>query len=90
MIAAGTAHKAGPEGEARHGINLADAVGAAGVPHLIYVSGAGAERPTGVPPAPPAARMASAIRTVPKVVPSAAGRVAPHGAACQIFLLAAP
>jgi uncharacterized protein YbjT (DUF2867 family) len=49
VFAAGTAHRAGPYGEARHGIALAGAVQAAGVPHLVYVSGAGAERPTGVP-----------------------------------------
>jgi uncharacterized protein YbjT (DUF2867 family) len=48
-IAAGTAHRAGPDGEARHGINFAEAAAAAGVSHLIYISGAGADRPTGVP-----------------------------------------
>ena len=49
VFAAGTAHRAGPEGEARHGMTLAEAAHAAAVPHLVYVSGAGAERPTGVP-----------------------------------------
>jgi uncharacterized protein YbjT (DUF2867 family) len=49
VFAAGTAHRAGPDGEAQHGIALAEAVRAAAVPHLVYVSGAGAERPTGVP-----------------------------------------
>ena len=49
VFAAGTAHRAGPAGEARHGISLAEAVSAAGVPHLVYVSGAGAEAATGVP-----------------------------------------
>jgi uncharacterized protein YbjT (DUF2867 family) len=48
-IAAGTAHRAGPDGEARHGINFAEAAAAAGVSHLIYISGAGADRPTGIP-----------------------------------------
>ena len=45
----GTAHRAGPEGEARHGKNFADAVAAAGVPHVVYSSGAGADRATGLP-----------------------------------------
>ncbi len=49
VFASGTAHRAGPAGEARHGLNLVDALGAAGSPHLVYVSGAGAERPTAVP-----------------------------------------
>lgn len=49
VIASGTAHKSGPDGEARHGINLAEAVGSAGATRLIYISGAGAEGPTGVP-----------------------------------------
>jgi uncharacterized protein YbjT (DUF2867 family) len=38
-----------PDGEAQHGLALAEAVRTAAVPHLVYVSGAGAERPTGVP-----------------------------------------
>jgi uncharacterized protein YbjT (DUF2867 family) len=42
MFATGTAHKAGPEGEARHGRNIADAAAAAGVAHLVYSSGDGA------------------------------------------------
>lgn len=41
-FATGTAHKAGPEGEHRHGRNIADAVAAARVPHLVYSSGDGA------------------------------------------------
>jgi uncharacterized protein YbjT (DUF2867 family) len=49
VVSAGTAHRAGPDGERRHGINLAEAVAAAGAPALVYVSGAGADRPTGVP-----------------------------------------
>src|SRR5207248_265449 len=44
VFASGTAHKAGPDGEARHGTNLADALSAAGAPHLVFVSGAGATR----------------------------------------------
>jgi uncharacterized protein YbjT (DUF2867 family) len=42
VFAGGTAHHAGPEGEARHGANLAQAVTAAEVPHLVFVSGDGA------------------------------------------------
>src|SRR5215211_1597482 len=49
VFAAGTAHKAGPQCEAQHGVNLAEAVRASGAPHLVYVSGAGADRATGVP-----------------------------------------
>ncbi len=49
VFASGTAHRAGPDGEVRHGRNLADAMRAAGVGHLVYSSGAGADRPTGVP-----------------------------------------
>lgn len=45
----GTAHRAGPEGEARHGKAFADAVAAAGVPHVVYSSGAGADQATGLP-----------------------------------------
>jgi uncharacterized protein YbjT (DUF2867 family) len=42
VFASGTAHHAGPEGEERHGRNLAAAIAAAGVPHLVFVSGDGA------------------------------------------------
>jgi uncharacterized protein YbjT (DUF2867 family) len=49
VFAAGTAHRAGPAGETRHGLNLVDALAAAGSPHLVYTSGAGADRPTRVP-----------------------------------------
>jgi uncharacterized protein YbjT (DUF2867 family) len=42
VFASGTAHHVGPEGEARHGAHLAQAVAAAGVPHLVFVSGDGA------------------------------------------------
>jgi uncharacterized protein YbjT (DUF2867 family) len=49
VVSAGTAHRAGPDGERRHGVNLADAVARAGAPRLVYISGAGADRPTGVP-----------------------------------------
>jgi uncharacterized protein YbjT (DUF2867 family) len=42
VFASGTAHHVGPEGEARHGANLARAITAADVPHLVFVSGDGA------------------------------------------------
>jgi uncharacterized protein YbjT (DUF2867 family) len=48
VVATGTAHRVGPDGERRHGIALAEALAGAGVP-LVYVSGAGADRPSGVP-----------------------------------------
>lgn len=42
VFASGTAHHAGPEGEARHGRNLTEAIAAADVPHVVFVSGDGA------------------------------------------------
>ena len=49
VFASGSAHRAGPGGEERHGRNLAEALSAVGAPHLVFVSGAGADRHTGVP-----------------------------------------
>jgi uncharacterized protein YbjT (DUF2867 family) len=49
VFASGSAHRAGPAGEQRHGRNLAEALSGAGAPHLVFVSGAGADRHTGVP-----------------------------------------
>jgi uncharacterized protein YbjT (DUF2867 family) len=49
VFASGTLHKAGPEGELRHGRNIADAAEVARVPHLVYVSGADAVTTPGVP-----------------------------------------
>jgi uncharacterized protein YbjT (DUF2867 family) len=49
VFAAGTGHAAGPQGDVRHGINVADAVRAAGDGHLVFISVAAADRPTGVP-----------------------------------------
>ena len=49
VLAAGAPHRAGAEGEARHGINVAEAAAGAGAGHLVFFSGDGAERPTGVP-----------------------------------------
>src|SRR5215831_16474480 len=48
VFASGSAHRAGPRGEERHGRNLADALAMAGAPHLVFVSGAGADRHTGI------------------------------------------
>jgi uncharacterized protein YbjT (DUF2867 family) len=42
VFATGTAHRAGPAGEERHGLNLAGAALDAGVGHLVYSSGDGA------------------------------------------------
>jgi uncharacterized protein YbjT (DUF2867 family) len=42
MFATGTAHRAGLDGELRHGRTIAQAATAAGVPHLVYSSGDGA------------------------------------------------
>jgi uncharacterized protein YbjT (DUF2867 family) len=42
VFASGTAHHVGPQGEEAHGRNLAAAVAAATVPHLVFVSGDGA------------------------------------------------
>lgn len=49
VFASGTAHHAGPEGEARHGANLAEAIAAAEVRHLVFVSGDGAGPDSPVP-----------------------------------------
>jgi uncharacterized protein YbjT (DUF2867 family) len=42
MFATGTAHRAGPAGEERHGVNVAAAAADACVGHLVYSSGDGA------------------------------------------------
>lgn len=49
MVAAGTAHAAGPAADVRHGRAIVDAAAAAGIGHLVYITVAGAEHPTGVP-----------------------------------------
>jgi uncharacterized protein YbjT (DUF2867 family) len=49
VVAAGTAHAAGPVNDLRHGRNVVDAARAAGVGQLIYLTVAGADRATGVP-----------------------------------------
>lgn len=49
IVAAGTAHAAGPAADARHGRAIVDAAAATGLGHLVYLSVAGAEHRTGVP-----------------------------------------
>jgi uncharacterized protein YbjT (DUF2867 family) len=49
VVAAGTAHAAGPAADARHGRTIIDAAHAARTPHLVYITVAGASHPTGVP-----------------------------------------
>ena len=49
MFATGTAHRAGPDGELRHGRNLTHGAAAAGVPHLVYSSGDGAAADSPLP-----------------------------------------
>jgi uncharacterized protein YbjT (DUF2867 family) len=49
VVAAGTAHAAGPAADIRHSRNIIDAARAAPAGHLVYVSVAGASQPTGVP-----------------------------------------
>ena len=48
VFATGTAHRVGPDGEVRHGNNLVEAMNAAVIGHVVYTSGAGADRHTGV------------------------------------------
>jgi uncharacterized protein YbjT (DUF2867 family) len=49
LFATGTAHRAGPAGEIRHGRVIADAAAAAAVPHLVYCSGDGAAEDSPLP-----------------------------------------
>lgn len=49
VVAAGTAHAAGPAADIRHGRAIIDAARAARAGHLVYVTVAGASQPTGVP-----------------------------------------
>jgi uncharacterized protein YbjT (DUF2867 family) len=49
LFAAGTAHRAGPDGELRHGIAAADAAKASAVAQFVYLSGSAAGLDTGVP-----------------------------------------
>jgi len=49
IVAAGTAHAAGPAADTQHGRNIIDAARAARAGHLVYITVAGASQPTGVP-----------------------------------------
>lgn len=49
VVAAGTAHAAGPSADIRHGRNIIDAARAARAGHLVYITVAGATQSTGVP-----------------------------------------
>jgi uncharacterized protein YbjT (DUF2867 family) len=49
IVAAGTAHAAGPAADVRHGRAIVAAAAATGLDHLIYLTVAGAEHHTGVP-----------------------------------------
>jgi uncharacterized protein YbjT (DUF2867 family) len=49
LFATGTAHRAGPGGEIRHGRTIADAAAEAGVPHLVYCSGDGVAEDSPLP-----------------------------------------
>jgi uncharacterized protein YbjT (DUF2867 family) len=64
VFAAGTAHKAGPAEEERHGRNLADAAVAAGVGHLVYSSGDGSAPDSPLPLFPAKARVEQHIRSL--------------------------
>jgi uncharacterized protein YbjT (DUF2867 family) len=65
VFATGTAHRAGPEGELRHGRNLADAVAAVGVRHLVYCSGDGAAPDSPLPLVRVKHRIEERIRALP-------------------------
>jgi uncharacterized protein YbjT (DUF2867 family) len=49
IVAAGTAHAAGPAADTQHGRNIIDAARAARAGHLVYITVAGDSQPTGVP-----------------------------------------
>jgi uncharacterized protein YbjT (DUF2867 family) len=49
VFATGTAHRAGPAGEIRHGRTVADSAAAAAGPHLVYCSGDGAAEDSPLP-----------------------------------------
>jgi uncharacterized protein YbjT (DUF2867 family) len=49
LFATGSAHRSGPDGELRHGLNVAEAAAAADVPFLVYSSGDGASRDCPLP-----------------------------------------
>jgi uncharacterized protein YbjT (DUF2867 family) len=65
LFATGTAHKSGPQGEERHGRNVADAAAAAGVEHLVYSSGDGAFPDSPLPLFQAKFRVEQHIRSLP-------------------------
>jgi uncharacterized protein YbjT (DUF2867 family) len=65
LFATGTAHRAGPEGEERHGRNVADAAVAAGVAHIVYASGDGAAENSPLPLFRSKFRVEQHIRSLP-------------------------
>ena len=64
LFATGTVHQAGPDGELRHGRNVADGAAAAGVAHLVYSSGDGAAHDSPLPLFRVKARVEEHIRSV--------------------------
>jgi len=65
VFATGTAHKVGPQGEERHGRNVADAAAAVGVAHLVYSSGDGAAHDSPLPLFQAKFRVEQHIRSLP-------------------------
>jgi uncharacterized protein YbjT (DUF2867 family) len=65
VFATGTAHKAGPQGEERHGRNVTDAAAAAGVGQLVYCSGDGAAHDSPLTLFQAKARVEQHIRSLP-------------------------
>jgi uncharacterized protein YbjT (DUF2867 family) len=65
LFATGTAHKAGPQGEERHGRNLAYAAAWAGVGHLVYSSGDGAAPDSPLPLFQAKARVEQHVHSLP-------------------------
>jgi uncharacterized protein YbjT (DUF2867 family) len=65
VFAAGTAHRAGPEAELRHGRNLTVAAAAARVPHVVFCSGDGAAPDSPLPLFQIKHRVEEQIRALP-------------------------
>jgi uncharacterized protein YbjT (DUF2867 family) len=65
VFATGTAHRAGPDGELRHGRHIAGAASAAGVSHLVYCSGDGADSDSPLPLFRVKHQVEQQIRSVP-------------------------
>jgi uncharacterized protein YbjT (DUF2867 family) len=65
LVSGGTAHRTGPDGELRHGLNVAEAAVAAGVGQLVYLSGAGANQGSGIPVFESKLRVEERVRSLP-------------------------